>query len=113
MLMPNMVMKITAVIRNASGSHPSIQFFPAMRFNPTKDVELFIYAPKASKDDMKNLTMYYCADGAKACIDESLTDKELQTHVDRKNSVVFRRIKHFSGYVVAEFAEDVSSNLHP
>ena len=103
---------ITAVVKNASTSHPSIQFFPAMRFNPTEDVELFIYAPKASKADMKALLMFYCPDKGK-CIDESLTDKQLQTHIDRKNSVVFRRIKHFSGYVVAEFAEDVSNNLHP
>jgi hypothetical protein len=81
-----------------------------MRFNPAKDVELFLYAPDANKSDAKNLTLYYCADKAKSCIDESLTDKDLQTFIDKKNDVVFRRIKHFSGYVVAEFAADASKD---
>jgi hypothetical protein len=98
---------ITIVIRNASSSKPSIQFFPAMRFNPENDVELFLYAPNANKDAAKNFLMYYCPDRGK-CIDESLADKDLQSYVDKHNDVVFRRIKHFSGYVVAERGDEAS-----
>ena len=39
-------------------------------------------------------------------MDESQTDADLRSNVDVENKVVFRRIKHFSGYVVAEFSAD-------
>lgn len=90
---------ITAVVRNASSSHPSIQFEPAMRFNPDKNVELYIYAKHMKKHD-RSFVMLYCTE--KACVDEAQTD-DLKTSVDNKAKMVFRRIKHFSGYVVAEF----------
>ena len=46
----------------------------------------------------------YCPDRGK-CVDESLTDSELLTHIDYSANVVFRRLKHFSGYMVAEFSD--------
>jgi hypothetical protein len=33
-------------------------------------------------------------------VDESVNDPDLASNVDVVNRVVFRRIKHFSGYVV-------------
>ena len=89
---------ITVVIKNATSDRPRIDFFPAMRFNPTKDVQLYMYVPKVNKDDAKNWLMLYCPDKGK-CIDESLTDSQLQTSIDHKNKMLFRRIKHFSGYL--------------
>ena len=95
---------LTVVIKNASSLHPSMNFFPAMRFNPDKNVQLFIYAPNVSKTDAKNWLMYYCPDSSK-CVDESLTDSDLLTQIDYSANVVFRRVKHFSGYMVAEFSD--------
>jgi len=92
---------LTVVIKNSQSAHPEIQFFPAMRFNPNKSVKLFIYAPRVSRDDAKNWLMLYCADKGK-CIDESVADRDLTTYIDYSNNVLFRRVKHFSGYVVAE-----------
>jgi hypothetical protein len=92
---------LTVVIKNSQSTHPEVQFFPAMRFNPTKSVKLYMYAPKVSRDDAKNWLMLYCADKGK-CIDESVTDSALTTYIDYTNNVLFRRVKHFSGYVVAE-----------
>lgn len=92
---------LTVIIKNASGTHPEVQFFPAMRFNPSKSVQLFIYAPKVSRDDAKNWLLYYSPDHGKR-IDESLTDRDLATYIDYNHNVLFRRVKHFSGYVVAE-----------
>ena len=95
---------LTVVIKNATSSHPSIQFFPAMRFNPAPKqppVQLFMYAPHVSPTDAKNWLMLYCPDKG-ACFDESLTDKTLTTFIDYKSNMVFRRAKHFSGYTVAE-----------
>lgn len=96
---------LTVVIKNSQSDHPQIDFFPAMRFSPTKTVQLFMYAPNVSRADAKNWWMFYCPDGASKCVDESATDASLQTYIDYNASVLFRRVKHFSGYVVAEFAE--------
>ena len=46
--------------------------------------------------------MYYCNETG--CVDEAQNDADLRSNVDVENKVVFRRIKHFSGYVVAEFS---------
>ena len=92
---------LTVIIKRASSAHPSIDFFPAMRFNPKKTVQLFMYAPRVSRDDAANWQMLYCPDKG-GCFDESLTDASLTTHIDFENNVLFRRVKHFSGYTVAE-----------
>ena len=91
---------ITAVVRNATTDHPSIDFFPAMRFSPDKNVSLYIYVPTGMADFQKNWVMKYCND-ASVCVDESLTDPSLASYADNVNMMVFRRIKHFSGYIIA------------
>ena len=92
---------LTVVIKNASSAHPSIDFYPAMRFNPYKTVQLYMYAPNVSINDAINWKMLYCPDLG-GCFDESLTDASLATKIDYTNNVLFRRVKHFSGYTVAE-----------
>jgi hypothetical protein len=92
---------LTVIIKNASSDNPSIDFYPAMRFNPTKTVQLFMYAPHVSVNDAKNWQMLYCPDLG-GCFDESVNDASLQTKIDYRNNVLFRRVKHFSGYTVAE-----------
>lgn len=92
---------LVITIKGASSDHPAIQFAPAMRFNPTKNVQLYMYAPHVSITDQRNWLMTYCPDTGK-CIDESLTDSSLQTYIDYSANVLFRRVKHFSGYTVAE-----------
>ena len=96
---------LTVVIKNAASSNPSVNFYPAMRFNPDKNVRLFMYAPNVSSTDAKNWLMFYCPDIGK-CVDESLTDSALATYIDYSSNVLFRRVKHFSGYTVAERAPD-------
>ena len=94
---------ITAVVKNAATDHPSVEFQPALRFNPLSNVNLYLYVTdQATLDNTK--IMYYC--NASGCMDESQADPDLRSNVDVENKVVFRRIKHFSGYVVAEFSAD-------
>ena len=99
---------LTVIIKNAATSAPSVDFFPAMRFNPTKNVQLFMYAPHVSRTDAKNWLMFYCPDSG-TCVDESRADRALATYIDRSASVLFRRVKHFSGYTVAERTVEVFS----
>ena len=77
-----------------------------MRFNPTKLVQLFMYAPNVSRNDAKTWKMLYCPDVG-GCFDETLTDPSLGTSIDYTNNVLFRRVKHFSGYTVAERTDSV------
>ena len=102
--------KITAIVRDAASDHPSIDFYPAMRFSPDKNVNLYIYIPTGMDDFQKSWVLQYCADGA-ACVDESLTDPDLASFADHDKQVVFRRIKHFSGYLVDHLMDEVSSLL--
>lgn len=92
---------ITAVVKDAATDHPSVEFQPALRFNPQSNVNLYLYVTdQATLDNSKVLK--YCNETG--CVDESLSDSDLISNVDVENKVVFRRIKHFSGYVVAEFS---------
>ena len=99
-----MPVTITAVVKNAATNHPSIEFAPAMRFNPARNVLLYLSVTDAAT--LSNMTvMKYCGPFAAVCVDESITDSSLQTTVNAAAGTVSRRIKHFSGYVVAENAE--------
>ena len=94
---------ITVTISGATTDNPRLDFQPAMRFNPDKNVQLYMYSPTASLSDSWKLA--YC-NAANVCVDESKTDSELQSYVDHNASVVFRRIKHFTGYLVASFDDE-------
>jgi hypothetical protein len=92
---------ITAVVRNADTDHPSVEFQPALRFAPQANVNLYLYVTdQATLDNTR--VMYYCNETG--CVDEAQADADLTSNVDVENKMVFRRIKHFSGYVVAEFS---------
>jgi hypothetical protein len=92
---------ITAVVRNAATDHPSVEFQPALRFDPSSNVNLYMYVTDQATLDNTKL-MFYCNESG--CMDEAQSDSDLRSNVDVENKVVFRRIKHFSGYVVAEFS---------
>ncbi len=99
---------ITATVKYAKSDHPRIDFEPALRFSPKKVVSLYMYvdAP-ASKDDWNIL---YCSTAVRSsCVDESIADPTLGAYVlDRW---VYRRIRHFSGYVVTNLVGDAGDLL--
>jgi hypothetical protein len=88
---------VTAVVRNAATDHPSVDFEPALRFNPDKQVELYLYVTDQATLDAARVVKYCNADG---CVDESINDSSVSSKVDLENRVVFRRIKHFSGFII-------------
>jgi hypothetical protein len=94
---------IIAKVRSASGGLPRVDFEPALRFSPGTNVYLTFAVKGKKATDAANMRILYCATLAnKDCIDEALTDPTLQSVVDRPDKLVYRRIKHFSGYLVAE-----------
>jgi hypothetical protein len=99
---------VTAVVRNAATDHPSVDFEPALRFSPDKNVNLFLYVTDDATLDASRVVKYCNANG---CVDESIADPSLLSNVDLANRVVFRRIKHFSGYFVSGFVESAEESL--
>ena len=101
---------ISAVVRDAATDHPRIDFHPALRFNPAKNVMLYLYVPVGIDDFAKKWIIQYCGDST-PCINEALGDPSLKTRVDKRSSIVFRRIKHFSGYIVLNVFGDALAEV--
>jgi hypothetical protein len=99
---------VTAVVRNAATDHPSVDFEPALRFSPDANVGLYLFVTDDATLDASR-TVKYC--NANGCVDESLTDPSLVSNVDLVNRVVFRRIKHFSGFIVLSLMESAEDAL--
>jgi hypothetical protein len=94
---------ITAKVRSASGGLPRVDFEPALRFNPNRDAYLTFFEKGKMAKDAADMRILFCPSSAsKECVDEALLDPTLETVLDRPMKMVYRRIKHFSGYLVAE-----------
>jgi hypothetical protein len=92
--------KLQVKVIDPQGPNPAIDFLPAMRFSPDKNVQLTMAAPSLS-DETKPWAMWYCNDAGN-CVEEAGRDASLSTDVDFTTKTLTRRVKHFSGYVVAE-----------
>lgn len=88
---------ITATVFQDAQGRPYIDFQPAMRFVPTKEVMLFFYT--GSLMDTTTPVVKYC-NALVYCYDESLTDPSVKPFRIGSSSILGRRLKHFSGYVV-------------
>jgi hypothetical protein len=82
--------------------HPRIDFVPSIRFVPTLNpagwVMMSFTDPSAALDPWFNVT--YCPKKGRHCIDEGKTDPTVATMRDPVTGRVYRRVKHFSGYLV-------------
>lgn len=94
---------ITANVRSTSGGLPRVDFEPAIRFNPDRAAYLTFTVNGRRAKDAAEMRILYCPTSAsKDCVDEALADPSLETVLNRPMKMVYRRIKHFSGYLVAE-----------
>ena len=94
---------ITAKVRAASGGLPRVDFEPMLRFDPAKTAYLTLSVKGKKAKAAAEMRILYCQTNmAKDCVDEALMDPSLETVLDRPGKMVYRRIKHFSGYLVAE-----------
>jgi hypothetical protein len=91
---------ITAVVRATESGIPRIDFSPALRFNPKRVVTLHLYLPDVSLRSTTGRILYCPTVTLEGCVDEAAFDRSLETHIDYRESTLFRRIKHFSGYFV-------------
>lgn len=89
---------LTATTWVDSAGFPFVDFQPALRFAPSKSVVLYMFTT-ALPASYEPTAIFYCRDDAQ-CDDEAQADPSLTTYYDPMRGVFFRRVKHFSGYVV-------------
>ena len=88
---------ITATEFIGPNGEPYIDFQPAMRFAPNKEVMIFFREGRT--DGTKQAAVKYC-NNLGWCVDESLTDPSLKPFRITGTSIIGRRVKHFTGYTV-------------
>jgi hypothetical protein len=98
-----------------SGKAQWVYFTPNIRFVPTTNQSGWVWlymkvdAGRRGLDPSRYSLLWYSAPGA-APIDESVTDPTLRTLVWPEESLIFRRIKHFSGYQVHDgYVEEIDA----
>jgi hypothetical protein len=88
---------ITATVFAGPNGEPYVDFQPAMRFAPNKEVVVFFREGRT--DGTKVAAVKYC-NAVGYCMDESLSDASLKPFRVGSTSIIGRRVKHFSGYTV-------------
>jgi hypothetical protein len=103
------------VIAKKQGNRVSVDFQPDLRFRPSAGwvlIQTSAYRELLTSQNVRqlstsssffnNFAIYYVPTGGKSQIDElqSTGDGSLVTHVDLRSGLVWRRVKHFSGYLV-------------
>lgn len=87
------------------GGHAFARFSPELRFLPADARSVTRWVILSLHDhqrihEVDDYSILYNA-GAKGWVDESLTDPTLRAWIDPLHNSVVRRVKHFSGYMVA------------
>lgn len=91
---------------------PVVDFSPELRFNPQTQVTLStsLYAAiltsargyfSSHPSALRYFGMYYVPTLGSEIVTDAATDPSLVTHINLTTGIVWRRIKHFSGYSVA------------
>jgi hypothetical protein len=110
----NRPITITARVSTVNGIK-AVDFSPSIRFvpsaNPSRWVWLFMHTPEArGTSDLSQFSILFAQTLGASPENDAAQDASLRTYVDTRSGVSFRRIKHFSGYVVAAgFTCDVNS----
>ena len=100
---------ITATTR-LTGNGVAVDFQPDLRFSPDKQVtlstDLFSSTLRANRGyfraapaSLQRLTFLYSPSLNATAVADYVADPSLATHVDLESGRVWRRVKHFSGYV--------------
>lgn len=96
---------ITARVSTMGGAQ-AVDFTPELRFVPSasasRSVWIFMYTPEArGAHDLSQFNILFASTLGAQPENDAAADASLRTYVDTRSGVSFRRIKHFSGYIVA------------
>ena len=77
---------------------PRVDFSPALRFVPGREVVLYLRDKDATGDSTS--VIQWC-DDAGACVTEQSSTPAYETKRDAARGIYYRAIKHFSGYMIS------------
>lgn len=105
--------RVTATVHYVNGS-PGVDFHPELRFDPTKVVTIStlrdrdaVRAMAAEAAPNWNVfAILYTANAFQSLQADAQSDASALTHIDTTTGLVWRRIKHFSGYNVSASLDD-------
>jgi hypothetical protein len=97
--------KITARISTTNGQQ-AVDFSPSIRFVPSNNtsrwVWIFMYTPEArGAQDLSRFNIMFAPTLGASPVNDAAQDATLRTYVETWSGTSYRRIKHFTGYVVA------------
>lgn len=101
-----------AEVRTNDDGSTWVDFTPAIRFVPTDNSEQVVWmmmktGVDVTADNYLKFGMLWMPNGTPdQLVNEAASDASLKTYVDVNRDVVFRRVKHFSGYLVGNATED-------
>jgi hypothetical protein len=76
-----------------------VEFKPDVRFSPSKVVGLYLKSTLGAVSSSASIN--WCRTGTTTCVNEAGSDASLATQRDATSGYVYRRVKHFSGYMVS------------
>lgn len=89
--------KFTVYSSTTPDGSSRIDVDPDVRFVPSTVATIVLRDSVAASDSAS--AILYCAPSG-TCVNEGTADPDLQTFHDPSHGIVYRRVKHFSGYVV-------------
>ena len=94
------------------GERTYAEFFPDIRFSPSKNVTLSVMRPqivgkKVTPKMVRKYSILYTHQigDTRYFVDEARTDPEQRSHFNTTTGEVWREIRHFSGFVIRTGAE--------
>ena len=101
--------QIHAEIRSDSGVS-TIDFSPALRFVPSANSDNYVWllmkTDAAKTLDPRLFNIWWKQHAGSELVNEAAADTSLRTYVWQSGGVVFRRVKHFSVFVVHDGCEE-------
>ena len=100
---------IHAEMRRTADGQSWLDFTPSLRFVPTDDPNGVVWVllklnNDATEQNYRSRSIRWAPNflDSSTQVEESLQDSTLKSYIDLQRDIVFRRIKHFSGYVAGD-----------
>jgi hypothetical protein len=93
---------------NSKNGHAFVDFQPSLRFVPTSDPSQYVTISMKDYWDLDpsgDYPLFWLNPADSTWVDESVYDPSMSSVMDLQGNRVSRRLKHFSGYLVANFNE--------
>ena len=105
---------ITVTVRwEGKGGHGAVTFEPDLRFAPSSNPMQWVWLTLRDRkliSDYRTYSILWLSP-TRGWVDESATDPSLKAFVSKDNNTVYRRLKHFSGYLVSASSLDDKGGL--